>query len=140
MISSDGTSCVRPCADGSAPVNGQCATASKRAVANKKKRAQTVQAPGAIFGLEANKDAKLCPAGLAACPIPGASLGASDAYECLDAMNDLQSCGGCASLGQGQDCTAIKGARWMGCNQGQCEVYSCRAGFKKVGGNRCERI
>jgi len=41
-------------------------------------------------------------------------------------------------LGTGQDCTTIKGARWMGCNVGKCEVYSCRSRFRKVGGNSCE--
>lgn len=96
-----------------------------------------VPIPTNYFGLEANRDNKLCPVGLAACPIQGRGEGE---YECLDSLNDLQSCGGCASMGTGQDCTAIKGARWMGCNVGKCEVYSCRAGWKKVNGNECVQI
>lgn len=83
------------------------------------------------FGLDANADGDLCPGALAACPIEGA---ADSDYECLDTQSDLQSCGGCASLGQGKDCTLINGAKWMGCVKGQCEIYSCAKGFKLVDG------
>lgn len=58
----------------------------------------------------------LCPTGLDACPISGLL---SD-YECLDTNTELQSCGGCASTGEGQDCTAIKGAWNVGCESGKC--------------------
>lgn len=68
----------------------------------------------------------LCPKGLDACPIEGA-LGGD--YECLNVLNELESCGGCASIGKGQDCTAIKGAWNVGCEQGRCAVYSCTAGY-----------
>lgn len=63
------------------------------------------------------RSAPLCPTGLDACPVAGSS--ASD-YECIDTAVELESCGGCASLGQGQDCTAIKGAWNVGCEQGRC--------------------
>ncbi|KAJ7092739.1 hypothetical protein C8R44DRAFT_646700 [Mycena epipterygia] len=72
--------------------------------------------------------ATLCPTGLDACPIPG--LSATD-FECVDTAVELESCGGCASLGQGQDCTAIKGAWNVGCEQGRCAVYTCTFGFKR---------
>jgi hypothetical protein len=81
-----------------------------------------------VFGLDANKNGELCPGRLAACPIEGGKEGS---YECINAMEDLQSCGGCASMGTGVDCTLIEGARWMGCNVGKCEVYSCKPGFVK---------
>ncbi|KAJ3861052.1 protein priA [Lentinula novae-zelandiae] len=68
-----------------------------------------------------------CPKGLDACPIAGSSL--AD-YECLDTEAELESCGGCASVGEGQDCTAIEGAWNVGCDRGSCKVYSCFAGFK----------
>ncbi|KAJ7293588.1 hypothetical protein C8J57DRAFT_1269424 [Mycena rebaudengoi] len=71
---------------------------------------------------------RLCPAGLDACPIPGV---ASNDYECIDTHAELESCGGCASLGQGQDCTAITGAWNVGCEQGRCAVYTCTFGFKR---------
>ncbi|EIW68289.1 hypothetical protein TREMEDRAFT_32155 [Tremella mesenterica DSM 1558] len=122
------------CLPGSTYSNGQCHSPTmvpRRRNLNQKKEIQTT-----IFGLEENKAANLCPVGLAACPIPGRM----NDYECLDAMNDLQSCGGCTSMGTGIDCTAIPGVRWMGCNVGKCEVYSCKAGFKKVGSNRCVRV
>jgi len=41
-------------------------------------------------------------------------------FECLDTINELESCGGCASINEGQDCTAIKGAWNVGCEHGRC--------------------
>jgi hypothetical protein len=67
--------------------------------------------------------------GLSACPITSTSGPTTD-FECLDVTNELESCGGCASIGRGQDCTAIEGAWNVGCEQGSCAVYSCAAGFK----------
>lgn len=87
------------------------------------------------FGMDDNADGDLCPAALAACPVDAHSTD----YECLDTQSDLQSCGGCATLDQGKDCTAIKGAKWMGCVKGQCEVYSCAKGFKLVD-NTCRQV
>lgn len=57
-----------------------------------------------------------CPPDLDACPV--SSL-AGD-YECLDTTSELESCGGCTSLGKGQDCTRIEGAWNVGCHQGSC--------------------
>ena len=129
------------CNVGASYSNGAChdptAAAHRRALAGRVDVNQVNLSPTIMFGMEANRNNKLCPIGLAACPISGRGEGE---YECLDSLNDLQSCGGCASLGTGQDCTAIKGARWMGCNMGKCEVYSCRNGFRKVNGTACERI
>lgn len=114
------------CTIGSVYTNGKCVTPSG---APKTKRAQVaIVAP--------DSDEAKCPRGLNACPIPGAGLGQ---YECLDSTNDLQSCGGCASLGKGQDCTAIPGARFMGCQAGKCAVYSCKRGWKAVNGTSCVR-
>jgi hypothetical protein len=69
-----------------------------------------------------------CPAGLEACPI-SSLIGGS--YECIDIAVELESCGGCSSLGEGQDCTAIPGAWNVGCEQGACAVYTCSAGFRR---------
>jgi len=68
----------------------------------------------------------LCPAGLDACPV--SSL--TGDYECLDTATDLEACGGCPSLGKGEDCTKIEGAWNVGCEQGSCLVYSCAGGFR----------
>lgn len=57
--------------------------------------------------------------GLDACPIPGAH-GLTGDFECLDTTNELESCGGCASIGEGQDCTLIEGAWNVACEQGIC--------------------
>jgi hypothetical protein len=61
----------------------------------------------------------LCPNDLTACPVVGTHRLFSD-YECIDAKHDLQSCGGCSSIGAGQDCTAIGGAWNVGCEAGHC--------------------
>jgi hypothetical protein len=90
------------------------------------------------YGMEENRDHQLCPMGLAACPIEGRQ---AEDYECLDTSSDLQSCGGCASLGSGLDCTQLPGAKWMGCNVGVCEVYSCQSGWvRSEDGKACVKI
>lgn len=63
--------------------------------------------------------APACPLGLDACPISGAHGITSD-FECLDTFNELESCGGCASVGKGEDCTSIEGSWNVGCEQGTC--------------------
>ena len=127
------------CAIGSTYLNGVCHTPTsapkRRDIPGRLAGITLNLGQEAYYGIEANRENALCPVGLAACPIEGRLNGE---YECLDSTNDIQSCGGCASLGTGQDCTAIRGARWMGCNEGKCEVYSCRAGFKLSNG-ACER-
>ncbi|GLB36163.1 hypothetical protein LshimejAT787_0304510 [Lyophyllum shimeji] len=75
-----------------------------------------------------SRSAPLCPTGLDACPISGAKGGD---YECLDTATELESCGGCTSLGSGQDCTAIAGAWNVGCEQGRCIAYTCAGGFNR---------
>lgn len=62
------------------------------------------------------------------------------ADECIDTQQALDSCGGCASTGEGQDCTKIRGAAGVGCSAGQCVVFSCQAGYKpSLAGDRCVR-
>lgn len=123
----DGKTCVAP--------TGK--TWHRRQIGNQISLAPKTAVPS--YGLESNKNGALCPSGFAACPIPGRPASESD-YECIDALTDITSCGGCASLSTGQDCTAIPGARFMGCEMGMCEVYSCRAGWRQVNGTACERI
>ncbi|GAA6038883.1 hypothetical protein JCM8097_000551 [Rhodosporidiobolus ruineniae] len=101
----------------------------------------------------------LCPSHETACPIAGSSsFGAASAhhftateefsgimagaggYECIDTKQALDSCGGCASMGQGQDCTKIRGAMGVGCDAGSCVVFSCQSGWKvSLDGTRCVR-
>ena len=38
----------------------------------------------------------------------------SDGYECLDTKTSLESCGGCSSAGQGEDCTKIANTLGVG--------------------------
>lgn len=49
-------------------------------------------------------------------------------FECIDLENDVENCGGCASLGTGQDCTQIPGAKKSTCESSQCVVLSCQPG------------
>jgi len=88
----------------------------------------------------------LCPTDLDACPV--SSLSGAD-YECVDYATEIEFCGGCPSLGKGQDCTKIEGAWNVGCDQGTCTgkplcsfvhvvlslmhllVLSCAGGFRR---------
>ncbi|KAH9486921.1 Protein priA [Psilocybe cubensis] len=85
--------------------------------------------PGQFFGghkRSVKSRASLCPSDLDACPISGLS----GDYECLDTSSELESCGGCTSVGQGQDCTKITGAWNVGCERGSCVVLTCAGGFR----------
>ena len=62
-----------------------------------------------------------CPRGLSACPI--SSLVSGD-YECVDTYVDLDNCGGCAVLGEGQNCNAIPGVWNVECEQSACKSKS----------------
>ena len=106
----------------------------------------------------AEKTYSLCPTGETACPIAAASgqalskpaqielsarLIPANGYECMDTVRTLESCGGCVSLGEGTDCTKIAHANGVGvrltaanfqltaqCEDGQCVVFTCGAGFR----------
>ncbi|KDE03141.1 hypothetical protein MVLG_06337 [Microbotryum lychnidis-dioicae p1A1 Lamole] len=107
------------------------------------------------------KPKTLCPENETACPIVGATsyasavsqhfsdsanlfaggvMGGNGGYECLDTRQALDSCGGCASTGEGQDCTKIRGAVGVGCDAGTCVVFSCQSGWKPNStGSKCIR-
>ncbi|WVQ84379.1 hypothetical protein IAT38_006531 [Cryptococcus sp. DSM 104549] len=82
----------------------------------------------------------VCPGSFTACSVPG--LSSHDARECVDTMNDLESCGGCASgtfgnttAPKGQDCTQLGAAMGAStCLAGQCKVFKCRRGLRLVDG------
>jgi hypothetical protein len=65
-----------------------------------------------------------CPDVLHACSI-NTVVGGEWAYECIDFATELESCGGCASTGDGQDCTKIPHAISVGCDFGTCVGESC---------------
>ncbi|TNY17155.1 protein priA [Rhodotorula diobovata] len=117
-------------------------------------------------GVEAGKKKKqpvrrtLCPTDEIACPILGSTtygdavahhfsngqkevsgvMAGSGGYECVNTAEALDSCGGCASTGEGVDCTKIRGAAGVGCEQGACIVFSCQAGWRPaLSGNKCVR-
>ncbi|GAA5821272.1 hypothetical protein JCM11251_004545 [Rhodosporidiobolus azoricus] len=101
----------------------------------------------------------LCPAHETACPIAGSAsfaeasahhftateqfsgiMAGSGGFECIDTKSQLDSCGGCASTGEGRDCTSIRGVKGVGCEAGSCIVFSCQAGWKpSLDGTKCVR-
>ncbi|UOH79752.1 hypothetical protein LQV05_000762 [Cryptococcus neoformans] len=80
-------------------------------------------------------DRMYCPGSLHACTVNSGS-GGEWAYECVDFATELESCGGCSSTGEGQDCTQIPNAFSVGCELGSCAVYSCKSGFR-LNGTEC---
>ncbi|KAA1064269.1 hypothetical protein PGTUg99_003500 [Puccinia graminis f. sp. tritici] len=76
-------------------------------------------------------DKPRCPSGLTACPIsPVKDFTPSTPYECLDTQQEINSCGGCVTLGNGTDCALLRGAGMSGCSNGKCTIFSCARGFK----------
>ncbi|RSH85176.1 hypothetical protein EHS25_004983 [Saitozyma podzolica] len=78
-------------------------------------------------------DKMYCPGSLHACSILTSSNSDEWAYECIDFATELESCGGCASTGEGADCTSIPNAMSVGCESGVCAVYTCQTGFTANG-------
>ncbi|KAF8761742.1 hypothetical protein RHS01_00658 [Rhizoctonia solani] len=81
-----------------------------------------------------------CPSKKTECPIIGAkSLNKSSDYECVDTYQDIKHCGGCSSLGEGQDCTAVAHSWNVGCEAGACKLYTCKPGYtvSKEDGKTC---
>ncbi|GAA5901628.1 uncharacterized protein JCM6883_000344 [Sporobolomyces salmoneus] len=147
-VCSSGKCQLTGCPSGYALTSGVCvkSTASQRARAKKSK----IVTPKS-----------LCPSpNEVACPIVGSSsyqqavaqhftsatefsgvFAGEGGYECLDVTQALDSCGGCASTGEGEDCTKIRGAVSMGCESSKCVVYSCEAGWKPaLSGSKCVRV
>ncbi|KZT74631.1 hypothetical protein DAEQUDRAFT_806982 [Daedalea quercina L-15889] len=78
---------------------------------------------------KARRSVLTCPDDMYACPISGLT-GPTGDFECIDPKAELESCGGCVSTGEGQDCTAIEGVWNVGCEQGHCAIYTCAQGYK----------
>jgi hypothetical protein len=71
------------------------------------------------IGLTKSRRSMVCDAGRTACAIGGGPK--VRAFECVDTMNDIQSCGGCWSTGAGVDCTAFDDRATATCVRGQCQ-------------------
>ncbi|KAG8742696.1 hypothetical protein FRC12_015295 [Ceratobasidium sp. 428] len=87
----------------------------KRAHNAHKKKAKRTQA-----------ELTFCEVGHENCPIKGVF---SDESECVDTTSQLNSCGGCTSIGQGQNCLDIPNMEVSTCNVGTCEVLKCKDGY-----------
>lgn len=125
------------------------------------KPSNTPGKPGHYKRHSKSRSVNLCPSGLQACALKGLT-GLTGDYECVDTATELTSCGGCASIGAGQDCTAIEGAWNVGCDQGACKgmlspsillricmmltsfaptVYTCAQGFRlSLDGKSCAKL
>ncbi|EPT04320.1 hypothetical protein FOMPIDRAFT_1114132 [Fomitopsis schrenkii] len=89
---------------------------------------------------KARRSILTCPDAMTACPIPGLT-GPTGDFECIDPNAELESCGGCASTGEGQDCSKIEGVWNVGCERGSCAIYTCAHGYKlSVDGASCLKL
>ncbi|TFK96491.1 hypothetical protein BDV98DRAFT_608239 [Pterulicium gracile] len=74
-----------------------------------------------------------CARGLTACGVLG---GRRNAFECVDTVSDLESCGGCVvplaytAKSSGVDCSAISGVSDVSCVNSRCVVHRCRPGHR----------
>ncbi|CAE6423051.1 unnamed protein product [Rhizoctonia solani] len=82
-----------------------------------------------------HKRTSFCPTEYESCPIPDAS-GRSTDFECIDTRTQLTSCGGCTSIGKGQNCTAIPNAKVTTCQAGRCVIEKCKPGYE-ASGDKC---
>ena len=89
----------------------------------------------------------LCPTNTQACFVGGRPE--EPKYECVDTLNDIENCGGCAisdpltlsntgaSSGNSttvRDCTLIPNASAVRCSVGKCTISRCDPGFSPVSG------
>ncbi|KAK1925418.1 hypothetical protein DB88DRAFT_483850 [Papiliotrema laurentii] len=86
----------------------------------------------AVLPLGSKNDLARCPAPAIACPtdpISPEAVSSSTEWECISPEEDLYSCGGCATLGTGMDCTTIPSVLSVSCQVGACQVHTCDVGF-----------
>ncbi|KAH9821802.1 hypothetical protein DFH28DRAFT_532189 [Melampsora americana] len=77
----------------------------------------------------------LCPIGLSACPI--SPFSSSKGYECIDTQEEIESCGGCSSTGEGINCNTVPGVKFAGCAASQCLAFSCEEGYNLTSDQKC---
>ncbi|CAE6394416.1 unnamed protein product [Rhizoctonia solani] len=84
-----------------------------------------------------HKRSSFCPANYESCPILDAS-GRTSESECIDTRTQLTSCGGCASISKGQNCSAIPHVKVATCEASKCIVTKCKRGYEVSGsGDSC---
>ncbi|KZV87991.1 hypothetical protein EXIGLDRAFT_773127 [Exidia glandulosa HHB12029] len=78
----------------------------------------------------------LCPPRSVACPLAGDTLPpprfdawTKTGYECVDPLQELGNCGGCARTGNGTNCASVHGAYGATCVNGACVVRQCKSGY-----------
>jgi len=81
------------------------------------------------------KEHAKCDRGYAACGVLGRSKLTRESYECVDAKNNLESCGGCTiplhrGSPIGTDCTSLPGVADVSCMNGACNIHKCMPGYQ----------
>ncbi|WVQ82707.1 hypothetical protein IAT38_004839 [Cryptococcus sp. DSM 104549] len=127
------------------PATGSNARASASASGVKRKPKPTAAPTNLPLG--AAVDLARCPAAQMACPVTPMTdkevlaAGPDLTFECVSPQEDLYSCGGCATLGTGLDCTAIAGVNSVSCVLGTCQVHSCQPGYAPTSdGEACNPV
>jgi len=55
----------------------------------------------------------------------------SNTWACVDTKKDVNFCGGCGARGDGGvDCSSIPNSWNVGCDAGECRVFTCEPGFR----------
>lgn len=104
-----------------------CSLCPSKCAATPSARARRVKRSQVALGL--------CPIGLSACPI--SPFSSSKGYECIDTHEEIESCGGCSTTGEGINCNTVPGVKFAGCAAGQCLAFSCEKGFKLTADQKC---
>lgn len=117
---SSSTDCTWTCNSGYKTCGSSCILSSKSCVS----------------GVPVKRDSAshICPTNWTSCPV---TQGKDTFYECVNTDQDLESCGGCASVdGSGVDCTVLPGISSVSCSRGVCEAASCLRGYA-LNGTTC---
>jgi hypothetical protein len=76
-----------------------------------------------------NNGKTACPVNAGSASVTGSSSLINGKFECLDIKSNIDSCGGCVSEGQGQDCSSIEFVEDVTCHNSKCTVLSCEMGY-----------
>jgi len=136
-VCSSGNPCDFTCSDGFTRSDGKCVCNPPFKECSGKCELQPACPSKSPHKRDANEWKKrvMCDGGYTACGVLGHSKLAHEAYECVDARNDLESCGGCSiplhrGSPQGVDCTSLIGAADVSCMDGSCYVQKCTPGYQ----------
>jgi len=128
--------CDFDCSDGYTPSQGKCVCKSPYKECNGKCGSFSncpSKTPHKRDADEWKRNVR-CDKGYTACGVLGYSRFA-EAYECVNARDDLESCGGCSiplhrGSPLGVDCTSLPGVADVSCMSGSCYIHKCMPGYQ----------